>query len=448
VGLRKNEYRHLNGHQMMMPPPLFSSHHVVSCFRLCDGFHGYKYAVKTSQKNQSTFDMSDHVMNGFDWTNMRKSENNLVNANDFVAWATGQTSRQAYGIMNYLSKKLMADKVTLAFPWIGELEKCLFDGSKQKTFGLNMSQASQMMMILDGDKGALYRAGPSDQIIRFFAGDNTLIPEIDVNGASNGFVNEFARAKIRAESEMLDGGEGSGILVTSRRNEVLTNLEIQAEAQRIERQMAIDKVVDKTRLDAATRKMFHEEEMDDARLMADKLRLDASMERKMFHDEEMDEARFALEKANIKRKCDEEEHAVMKKRRDEAEEGAQEAVLEKKRQAAEEKRQAEDDTEDEDDLGAEGSGERLVAEKDWHFFEEEKRLAAEKEEEERLAAEEKKRVRQEAVAQREKDRQARRAAAAERQAAAAQDEEEERRALMAEEAEEEEERQTADAGSD
>jgi hypothetical protein len=176
--------------------------------------------------------MADHeIMTGLDCTKMRMSDCGRISSIDFVAWAAKQSRKQASQTLINLAKKVDKDTEVLLYPWVGELKKCEFAGSLNKTSSLDIDDANHLMMILNGNKATQFREAAAKTIGRFFAGDPTLKPEIDANAKSDGPVQQLARVshggkavqdteEDKYQDDMIEVNGGFELTIVKYRNEI------------------------------------------------------------------------------------------------------------------------------------------------------------------------------------------------------------------------------------
>jgi hypothetical protein len=133
---------------------------------------------------------------------MRPGNPPKVSIMDFVGYVTSHDNKAVSNLLIRLQTDLSADSPILYF-W-NHCEKFKFPGARQKDqYILSCTECNQLIMMLPGRNAMEFRQKAAHLLTRFFAGDPTLHDVITANELSDGAVNQFARAELQSQKEVL-----------------------------------------------------------------------------------------------------------------------------------------------------------------------------------------------------------------------------------------------------
>lgn len=114
---------------------------------------------------------------------------------DFIMIVCEQNSKRAWATWDNLSEERKNELSQ-------KLGKIKFDGrGEREQPGVTFDGALTLMNWLPGEKAKTWRGKTTHILKRYFAGDPTLLDDIQANAASNAPLNQFARASLEADAQ-------------------------------------------------------------------------------------------------------------------------------------------------------------------------------------------------------------------------------------------------------
>lgn len=127
---------------------------------------------------------------------VRITEDNLLWAVDLTMVVTGKNRDEAGGALRRLTDDIFESSKML--------ETHLAANGGKKTKLVTFDHALELVMVLPGKMAKEFRVKACDILKRYFAGDKSLVREIEANAALDAPINQLARASLKRDREELE----------------------------------------------------------------------------------------------------------------------------------------------------------------------------------------------------------------------------------------------------
>ena len=192
-----------------------------------------------------------------------------ISARDIISVVCKKDRNQAAEVWrNVVSEGKVIGKVN-HFTLVLEFQ---FSGRGQhKQPVLSLKEAFQLLMVLPGERAKQFRTSTAQLLLKYFAGDESLVNEIRANAQFGGLLNEMAREELQAE-QVAPASAVSFEEDCRRRLEVVKIMKIEDSAT-LRRLKVQEKSVDSD-LKVMTRKFEHENDLLDKESLCKRRRIE------------------------------------------------------------------------------------------------------------------------------------------------------------------------------